>query len=120
MVQKNCFRFFAGKSIGQKKGETVERMKKAGHTVTGSFWRCKLNSAGNLARAQAAGAGVDVLGRTVYNSLYTFHVGLPSTVRPTMRVGNLDAERNALATTIALCHLLHLLLIKSLEYNTKD
>ena len=45
--------------------------KKAGHKVTGSFWRCKLNSAGNLARTQATGAGVDVLGRTVYNSLET-------------------------------------------------
>ena len=77
--------------------------------MTGSFLRCKSDSAGNLARAQAAGAGVDVLGRTVYNSLNTLHVRLPGAVRPTMRVGNLDAEGNALATTIALCHLLHLL-----------
>ena len=78
--------------------------------MTGSFLRCKSDSAGNLARAQAAGAGVDVLGRTVYNSLNTLHIGLPGAVRPTMRVGNLDTKRNALATTIALCHLLHLLL----------
>ena len=77
--------------------------------MTGSFCVEKSNSAGNLAGTQAAGAGVDVLGRTVYNSLNTLHVRLPGAVRPTMRVGNLDAEGNALATTIALCHLLHLL-----------
>lgn len=81
--------------------------------MTGHFAAISLSDcAGDLTRAQATGAGVDVLGRTVYNSLYTLNVRLPRTVRPPMRVGNLDAKSNALATAFALCHLLHLLVFK--------
>lgn len=79
----------------------------------------QLQSAVNLTRAQATGAGVDILGGTVYNSLNALNIGLPSTVRTTMRMRNLDAKGYAFATTITLCHLLHLLYSKLLTYNTK-
>ena len=74
---------------------------------------------GNLAGTQATGAGVDILGRTVYDSLNALDIGLPAPVGTTMRMGNLDAKGHAFATTITLCHLLHLLYSKLLIYNTK-
>ena len=58
-----------------------------------------------FAGTQAAGAGVDTAGSTVYNCLYTSDIGLPGTVRTTMRVRNLDTESNALTTNFAFCHL---------------
>ena len=63
--------------------------------------------AGNLARAQATGAGVDVLRRTVYDSLNTLHIGLPGPVGTPVRVGHLNAEGNALATVNAFSHLFY-------------
>ena len=80
---------------------------------------CKLDSAGYFTRTQATGAGVDILGRTVYDSLNALDIGLPAAVGPPMRMGNLDAKGHAFATTITLCHLLHLLVFKSPEYNTR-
>ena len=63
------------------------------------------NSSLYFAGTQAAGAGVDTAGSTVYNCLYPSDIGLPGTVRPTMGVRNLDPESNALTTNFAFCHL---------------
>ena len=76
--------------------------------------------AGDLARAQATGAGVNILGRTVNDRFHALHVGLPGTVAPTMGVRHLNAESDAFTTTITLCHLLHLLVIKSLNYTIRN
>ena len=57
-----------------------------------------------FAGTQAAGAGVDILRRTLHDCLHALHIGLPGTVAPTMGVGNLDTKGNALTTTITLCH----------------
>ena len=64
----------------------------------------RLDSAGNLAGAEAPSTYVDMAGSTVYNSLYTTDIRLPSPVGTSVGVGNLDTEGNALAANIALCH----------------
>ena len=63
------------------------------------------NSSSHLAGTNAAGAGVDVLGRTVHHSLYSSYIGLPGPVGSSMRMGNLNAKSNTLTADIALCHL---------------
>ena len=67
--------------------------------------------ADNLAAAQAASADVNMLGASVHDGLDALHIGLPCTVGSSVRMGDLNAERNALAADIALCHQLHLLAI---------
>ena len=86
-----------------------------------------LHSAGDLAAAQAAGADVDVLGRTVHDGLDALHVRLPGTVGTTVRMADLDAEGHILVAELALCHSLkHLLareswdlLNRQLIYNSR-
>ena len=63
----------------------------------------------NLIGTQASRTDVHMARRTVNDRLHALDVGLPAPVCPTMRVGDLDTERNALAANIALCHQLHLL-----------
>lgn len=48
---------------------------------------------------------------TVNDRLDALDVGLPSSVGTSVGMGDLNAERNALAADIALCHQLHLLAI---------
>ena len=72
-----------------------------------ALYNQKLHGACNFARAQAAGAGVDALGRAVHDSLYTLNIGLPGPVGVAHRGGNLAAESNALATEITFCHIYH-------------
>lgn len=68
------------------------------------------NRARDLAAAQTTGAYVDVLRGTVEDHLYALHIRLPHTVGTSVRVAHLNAERNALVTKLAFCHLmLHLL-----------
>ena len=50
-------------------------------------------------------------GGTIDNCLNTLHIGLPGTIGTTMRVGDLNAESNALIAELALCHPLHLLAV---------
>ena len=85
--------------------------KRARLFQTGSFRVIisELHSAGDLAAAQAASANVDMLGRAVHDGLDALHIGLPGTVGSSVGVGDLNAEGNALATIITLCHSLHLL-----------
>ena len=65
----------------------------------------------NLVRAEASCADVNMARSTVNDRLDTLDVGLPCTVGSSVRMGDLNAERNALAADIALCHQLHLLAI---------
>ena len=72
-----------------------------------ALYNQKLHGACNFARAQAAGAGVDALGRAVDDSLYALDIGLPGPVGVAHGVGNLAAEGNALSTEITFCHIYH-------------
>ena len=77
--------------------------------MTGIF-SFQSDRAGNFTRAQAAGAGVDILRGTVHDRLHALDIGVPGTVAPTMRVRNLDTERDTLATARTFGHnCLHLL-----------
>ena len=77
--------------------------------MTGIF-SVQSDRAGNFTRAQAAGAGVDILRGTLDDRLHALDIGVPGTVAPTMRVRNLDTERDTLATARTFGHnCLHLL-----------
>ena len=68
------------------------------------FRSCQLDSAGDFARTEAMSAHIDVLGGAVDNCLHTLDIGLPGTVGAAVRVGNLNAEHNALVTKITFSH----------------
>lgn len=65
----------------------------------------KSNSSFYFSGTHAAGAGVNPAGSTIHHCLNTSDIGLPSPVRATVRMGNLDAECNVLTTNFAFCHL---------------
>ncbi len=52
---------------------------------------------------------MNMLGRTVNNSLYTLYIGLPRSVGTAVGMGNPYTESNALSANIAFCHGAHLL-----------
>ena len=85
--------------------------KRARLFQTGSFRVIisELHSAGDLAAAHAASAGVNMLGRAVYDGLDALHIGLPGTVGTTVGVGHLNAENNALVAEFTLGHFAYLL-----------
>ena len=62
------------------------------------------SGAGYLAGTQAAGAYGYRLVRAINNNLNFSDIGLPHSVRRTVRVGNLSAEDNALSANAALSH----------------
>lgn len=74
-------------------------------------WIRDLDGALNLTGTQASRTDVNMARSTVNDRLDTLDVGLPCTVGSSVRMGDLNAERNALAADIALCHQLHLLAI---------
>ena len=76
----------------------------AGHFVEWPAIRISLDSAGDFASAQATGACVDILGRTLHDRLDTTDIRLPGTVGTAMRVGNLDTKGNTLAAAFTLSH----------------
>ncbi|XOQ48975.1 MAG: hypothetical protein ACFWUM_08725 [Eubacteriales bacterium] len=63
-----------------------------------------LDSTGNLAGTQAAGAGVNTLRCTVHNCFNTPNIGFPGSVRTSMRMGYSYTESHVLATNITFCH----------------
>ena len=71
--------------------------------MTGIF-SVQSDRAGNFTRAQAAGAGVDILRGTVHDRLHALDIGVPGTVAPTMRVRNLDTKGNTLAAAFTFSH----------------
>lgn len=74
--------------------------------MTGAFqlYIVELHRTGDLSGTQATGAGVHSLGRAVDDRLHTTDIGLPGTVRPSVRVRHANAEGHALAAKIAFCH----------------
>ena len=85
----------------------LEKIRRRGKTLVflgAIFLVLCSDSAGYLTRAQAAGARINILGGAVNDSLYTLYVGLPSTIAPTMRVGDLDTKRHAFPTAGTLSH----------------
>ena len=76
---------------------------------TSIFFIQGLYRAGYLTGTQATGAGVNPTRGAVHNRLDALNIGLPSTVRTPVRVGNLDTEGNTLAADVTFCHNLHLL-----------
>lgn len=82
--------------------------KKAAHNGR-LLYPVNLYSALYLAGTQASGAGVNVCGGTVYDSLNTLYIGLPRSVCTTVGVRHLDSESNALSAYITFCHEGHLL-----------
>lgn len=66
--------------------------------------RSELHRAGDLAGAEATGTNVHVLGSAVDNSLDPLDIRLPSAVGTAVRVGHLNAERNALIAKLAFSH----------------
>jgi len=71
--------------------------------------RGKLNCALHLVGTEASSTSVHMARSTVHNGLDPLNIGLPSPVRTSVRVGNLNTKGNALATVITLRHSLHLL-----------
>ena len=73
-----------------------------------SFPNAASDSALDLIGTEASCTDVDMTGRTIDDSFHALYVGLPHSVGTSVRVGDLNAERNTLAADIALCQLLHL------------
>ena len=68
------------------------------------------HSAGDLTGTEASGADVHVGRSALHDRLHALDIGVPGTVAPTMRVRNLDTERDTLATARTFGHnCLHLL-----------
>ena len=65
----------------------------------------------DLVRTQASCTDIYMARSTVNDRLDALDVGLPRTVRTSVRMGDLDTECYALAADIAFCHQLHLLAI---------
>ncbi len=66
----------------------------------------------DLVGPQTSRTDINVARRTVNDCFHTLDVRLPRAVGPSVGVGNLDPERDALATNIAFRHCLHLLAAK--------
>ena len=71
----------------------------------------QLDRSGDLTGTHTPGTNIHMAGGTVDDCLHTLHVGLPGTIGTTMRVGDLNAESNALIAELALSHPLHLLAV---------
>lgn len=69
---------------------------------------------GNLSGTQATCAYINGLRSTIYDCFYFSNVGLPHSVGSSVRVADLNSERNALAADFTFCHFKHLL--QSLQY----
>ena len=70
-----------------------------------------LDSTLNLIGTEASGTGVHMARSSVNDRLDALDIGLPGTVGPSVRVGDLDTKGDTLAADIAFCHLLHLLAV---------
>lgn len=58
----------------------------------------------HLAGTQTSGASVNMCRSTVNDSLYTSYIGLPGSVRSSVRVRNLDTEGYTLSADLTFCH----------------
>ena len=64
----------------------------------------KSDSTGHFAGAEATGTDINVLGAAVHDRFHTLHIGLPGAVGAAVRVGNPDAEHNALVAKFTFGH----------------
>ena len=83
--------------------------KKERRCLSNAFFRMRSNGPFDLIGTEASGTSIHVARSTVDNGLDPLYIGLPGTVGPSVGVGNLNTESNALATIFTLCHTLHLL-----------
>jgi hypothetical protein len=89
----------------------TDEYKKASRTAC--FFVALLDCPLDLVGAEASCTDVHMARSSVNDRLDALDVGLPCTVCPSMGVGNLDPERDALAADIAFCHQLHLLAMEN-------
>ena len=80
------------------------RMRKKNHPSGDDSFQAVLDGAGHFIGTQATGAGVDVARCAVDNCLNALYVGFPSSGGSSVRMGNLDSERDVLTADIAFCH----------------
>lgn len=64
----------------------------------------RLDRAGHFIRTQATGAGINVARRSVNDCLYTLYIRFPSSVRTSVRMGNLNSESDTFSADVAFCH----------------
>ena len=72
----------------------------------------KSDGAFNLIGTEASCTDVDMARGTVNDCFHALNIGLPRSVGASVGMGDLNAERHALAANIALCQLLHLLSVQ--------
>ena len=105
------FMTFAAWRIRSERGEGTEqsafaRHKKRAQTrlACALTFTCPKSSAGHFARTEAVSTHIDVLRGAVDDRLDALYVGLPGTIGAAVRVGNLNAEYNALVTKFTFSH----------------
>ena len=93
---------FSQVSVGEGSARSRKRKRQAFQLV----FLCVIESDGalNLVRTQASCTDIHMARSTVNDRLDALDVGLPSSVGTSVGMGDLNAERNALAANIALCH----------------
>ena len=100
-------------------GRFLKKRKRQAALRLAFVW-CALHSALNLVGTQASRTDVNMARSAVNNRLHALDIGLPHPVGTSVRVGDLDAERNTLAANIALSHWLHLLAMKKFNALTRS
>ena len=97
---------------GRKMPDTVACPAKNGGrnetSVLRNFCSTCLYCSGHFVGAQTTRAHIDSLVCAVDNGFYLFHIRFPGSVGLPVGVRNAQAESNALAAKIALCHAGHL------------
>ena len=94
-----------------------EKGKRNPGPKSGIFVCPTLDRSGDLTGTHTPGTNIHMAGGTVDDRLHTLHIGLPGTIGTPVRVGNLNAEGNALVAELALCHPLHLLAVAYFHAN---
>ena len=77
--------------------KTKKARSSSEQALFGAWYAITSHCARDLAAAQAAGAGVDVLGAAVHDGLNALDIGLPGAVGATVRVAHCDTEETPLS-----------------------
>ena len=102
--------FFPKTGAGSRLLPSVFKKKKSPDKSPG-FLFVQSDRSGDLTGTHTPGTNIHMAGGTVDDRLHALHIGLPGTIGTPVRVGNLNAEGNALVAELALCHPLHLLAV---------
>ena len=81
---------------GQLLSETERAIKNPEPGGSG-FRLSKSDRSGDLTGTHTPGTNIHMAGRAIDDRLHTLHIGLPHPIGTPVRVGNLNAEHNALA-----------------------